>query len=90
MRVDNLGKNVDVWYETESGGNGSSTHDVCLDCHSQLRIDPHCFDNKLQPYNGDPQGEDGWGSNVEHPPYEDVPELYRCQVCDKPLTHVDD
>jgi hypothetical protein len=82
-RVENLGENVDWWYENEGGGNGSSTHDVCNNCASKLRQNPHAFDHLLEPYNGDPQGDRGWGGDVVHPEYDG--EGYECAVCDRPL-----
>jgi len=83
-RVDNLGANVSAWHESpEAGGNGSSTYDVCSECCWDLEQDPHAHDDDLTPYNGDPQGEDGWGGDVVHPPYDDGE--YTCKVCGVPL-----
>jgi hypothetical protein len=81
-RVENLGKNVDEWYEEYE--EGTSTHDVCNDCHEELEQDPSCFNNKLTPYNGDPQGDEGWGGDCARPDYDD--EEYDCEVCGKRLT----
>lgn len=81
-RVENLGSNVDHWHRER--GDGSSTHDVCLGCHRKLVANPHVYDEVLKPYNtGEPQGEDGWGGDVEHPDYEH--EDYSCVVCNKKL-----
>ena len=90
-RVENYGFNVTEWYQTEARGNGTSTHDVCMECYEQLRIDPHAFDDAgLYPYNGDPQGDLGFGGDVEHPPYYD--DEYYCQVsfCRRLLTQDED
>lgn len=85
MRVENLGKNVDEWY-AKNRGDGSSTHDVCRGCANRLEKNPHAFDDKLKPYNGDPQGDEGWGGDVDHPPYDDDPGSYKCAACGKKLT----
>jgi hypothetical protein len=84
-RVENLGPNVDAWYRTNNpDGAGSSTHDVCA-AHAELLEDaPHAFNQQLVPYHArEPQGEDGWGGDVAHPPYDD--DDYRCAVCNHRL-----
>ena len=75
-RVENLGANVSAW--SEKTGNGSSTFDLCKAHAEQLDENPHRFDAILQPYNGDPPGEDGRGDNVEHPDYDECD--YRCAI----------
>ena len=89
-RVENLGPNVDDWYKNHNpDGAGTSTHDVCKNCHDDLKDDPHCADDELKPYHtNEPQGTDGWGGDVEHPPYED--DFYSCAVCGEQLTDNDD
>jgi hypothetical protein len=83
-RVENLGQNVDEWYKTARSG--SSTHDVCSHCNRILLHDPKHF--KLQPYNTrEPQGDKGWGGEVEHPDYEDSD--YTCAACGRKLTKKD-
>lgn len=87
-QVENLGQNVHTWHETADSG--SSTHDLCLEHYRILMADPHAFENVLVPYNTDePQGELGWGGDVEHPPYEDDPLHSKCKVCGKRLTAED-
>ena len=88
-RVENLGKNVDRWWE-EDGECGSSTFDVCSDCYEELAIDPHAFDDELAPYNGDPAGDAGRGGDVEHPSYGEYDIDYDCEVCRAKLTEDDD
>lgn len=86
-RVEALGKNIDKF--CRETGDGSSTYDVCRDCHNDLVNDPHCYDDELGVYNGEPdEPEDGWGGEVEHPDY--VDEDYRCAVCNELLTEEDD
>ncbi len=85
-RCDNLGANVNSHCRTT--GNGSSTWDICNDCAERLAENPHVFDDKLRPYNGDPKGEDGRGENVEHPAYSDC-DGYKCAVCNVLLTDED-
>lgn len=83
-RVENLGPNVDAWY-AKSGGDGTSTYDLCAECAGELDGSPHLFNDKLQPYqHNEPQGDDGWGGEVEHPPYDDGDD-YRCTVCNRRL-----
>jgi hypothetical protein len=86
VRVDNLGANVDEW--CQKTGNGSSTYDLCVGCAASLASDPHCYDKQLQPYNGDPQGVDGWGDSVDHPPFDD--DHYRCTICKVRLREEED
>lgn len=86
-RVENQGDNVTEWCERED--EGSSTYDVCTRCHARLEADPFRFDDKLQPYGPkEPDGDEGWGGDVSHPPYDD--EEYDCAVCGKRLTGKDD
>jgi hypothetical protein len=87
-RVENLGKNVDAWWEEEQ--EGSSTFDVCFECHGILEHDPHAFDEELAPYNGDPSGDAGRGGDVEHPSYGEYDIDYDCEVCGDKLTAADD
>lgn len=77
-RVENLGKSVEEW--SEQTGNGSSTIDLCESHARELDQDPHCFDEHLRPYNGDPVGEDGWGGDCAHPPYDECD--YHCAIPD--------
>ena len=81
-RIENLGPNVDEYCKT---GNGSSTHDICAECAKDFEEPAH--HEKLQPYNGDPQGTIGWAGDVWHPPYSE--EDYKCAICDAPLTDED-
>ena len=76
-RVENLGDNVSTFCEED--GNGSSTWDVCNECHEELEQDSHVFDKTLAPYNGDPDGSDGRGGDCEHPPFDEMD--YHCDVC---------
>jgi hypothetical protein len=76
-RVENLGANNHAYYERT--GCGSSTYDICLDCAILLDIDPHAYDEILVPYNGEEQGEDGWGGDCAHPSYND--DEYLCKIC---------
>jgi hypothetical protein len=87
-RVENLGTNVDEWWEREQ--EGSSTFDVCFDCHCDLENDPHAYDDELAPYNGDPSGDAGRGGDVEHPSYDESDIDYDCEVCGAKLTGLDD
>jgi len=87
-RVENLGKNVDRWWEEEESG--SSTFDVCSVCYEELAIDPHAFDDELSPYNGDPAGDAGRSGDVEHPSYGEYDIDYDCEVCHAKLTEDDD
>lgn len=80
FRVENLGPEVDKW--CEETGNGSSTYDVCYDCHEELEMNPFAYDYKLVPYgNGEPVGSLGWGGDVDHPPYSDELIKHECAVC---------
>ncbi len=81
-RVENLGNNVSEWYEET--GEGTSTHDVCNNCHEELEQDPKCFNEQLVPYNGDPQGDEGWSGDSARPDYDDSG--YNCEVCGVLLT----
>jgi hypothetical protein len=85
-RVENLGKNVDEWYEEYE--EGTSTHDVCASCWADLQAVPDAYNDKLTPYNGDPQGDEGWGGEVCHPSYNE--DDYDCEVCGDHLTEDDD
>lgn len=79
-RVENLGPSVAKWHEGTR--EGSSAHDVCQRCYKRLERDPHCLDDRLKPYNrGEPQGEDGWGGDVAHPPYDDFAHSYSPLYC---------
>jgi len=82
-RVENLGKNVSEWYEAD-GGSGSSTHDVCNDCYGELQQDPLSLSHVLKPYNGDPQGDEGWDGDCARPDYDN--EYYECEACGVELT----
>jgi len=81
-RIENTGTNVAEY--CEESGEGSSTFDICNGCCTQLEYDPHVFDCILSPYNGDPQGIDGYEVGGVHPDYEG--ERYTCETCFKPLT----
>ena len=52
-RLANGGKAVAIWYE-QAGGNGSSTYDLCTECAE----DPETALESLEPYNGDPKGDE--------------------------------
>ena len=80
-RVENCGANVSAY--CEESGEGSSTYDLCSYCASELEDDPHAHDAVLEPYNGDPHGDDGWDGDVEHPCYSE--DDYRCEVCSSKL-----
>lgn len=86
-RVENIGSNVNLWYNNPGNGNGSSTFDICKQCADELKSDPHAFDDKLKPYNGDPPGDEGREGDCDHPLYQD--EDYGCEVCKKSLTEED-
>lgn len=86
-RVENCGTNVDAWH-AGAGGNGSSTYDVCRKCVVDLRSDPNAHNDKLKPYNDDPQGVDGWRPGVDHPDY--TLDDYSCAVCGCKLNEHDD
>lgn len=86
-RVENLGANVNHWHKHEARGEGSSTFDVCRSCWHDLDADAHAYDAELTPYNGDPDGTDGRGGDIGHPPYEDGE--YECEVCHETLTDDD-
>lgn len=82
MRVENLGNNVNEYCERTS--NGSSTWDICRECAADLEDSPHIFDKELSPYNNDePEGDEGRGGDVDHPPYEECD--YKCVICKKVL-----
>jgi hypothetical protein len=82
-RVQNIGSNVDQ--SCKESGNGSSTYDICRYCHQKLKKDPNGFNDQLTPYNGDPQGTDGWGDAYHYGgSYED--DGYECAICARPLT----
>lgn len=88
-RVENMGEAVDEWCNRT--GNGSSTWDVCITCYEELDLEngTDLVNDKLEPYNGDPDGEMR-GGNVEHPDFgDDLCSDYRCMVCGKPLTEED-
>lgn len=89
-RVEPLGKNIEDWCdETDQG---TSTHDVCHDCYVDLEDEPDCYNDRLSLDNGEPEPEDGWGGEVDHPCYEEAAEAgsaYRCEVCGDELTGSD-
>lgn len=80
-RVENRGANVEQWCQRT--GNGSSTHDLCRYCADDLDS------LQLLPryHTDEPLGDEGWGGNIEHPPYED--DDYICFICDTTLTEED-
>jgi hypothetical protein len=89
-RVENLGENVSEWCRLT--GEGSTTHDVCLDHAYDLETNSHYYDHILHPrgtnptYGDEPQGDYGWGGDVEHPPYGEMDPADRCCViCDVEL-----
>ncbi len=82
-RVENVGPEVDAYCEETY--EGSSVYDVCNDCASELESDPNMHNDKLQSYNGDPQGSEGWQGDCEHPEYSE--EEYDCDVCGERLTN---
>jgi len=80
-RVENIGINVNRFCcETDEG---SSTFDLCKSCGQEVDDDPLVFYDDLVPYNGDPVGEQGHATGVEHPPYAETD--YECEVCGKAL-----
>lgn len=82
-RLENCGPSVDKF--CRETGNGSSTHDVCRHC---APADGEFIKDKgLVPYNGDPEGEEGWTGEVEHPCYSECD--YRCVICKAKLTEDD-
>ena len=81
-RVENTGQNVSKY--CEESGEGSSTYDVCGDCYDGLQCDPNFYNEQLTPYNGDPQGDEGWTGDANRPPYDD--DDYECAVCGVHLT----
>jgi hypothetical protein len=86
-RVANNGDTVRIWYREEADGNGTSTHDICADCAE----DPETARESLEPYNGDPRG-DELDEGCPHPCYEEMyqtGEDYRCEICNKILREVD-
>lgn len=85
-RIENIGDNVSEYCERT--GEGSSTFDICTDCASHLETDPHVYDAILSPYNGDPEGDEGYEAGCVHPDYDE--EGYLCTFCYKPLTSIDD
>ena len=89
-RVENVGKNVDYWYDNEGDGSGSSTFDVCASCYADLCADPHAYDEELSPYNGDPDGDAGREGDVCHPSYGWDDSEYECEACGVELTEDDD
>lgn len=82
-RVENTGDNVSEWYEND-GDSGSSTLDVCNVCYKELLRDPKSLNNKLRPYNGDPQGDSGWVGDIDRPDYDD-----QDYCCEGPFTCFD-
>ncbi len=87
IRVENLGANVSAW--CKKTGEGSTTYDLCVTCHAELLNDPHSLDNDLTPQGpGEPQGEDGYGGDVEHPSYNDTE--YNCTICGTVLMDKED
>ncbi len=85
-RIENTGANVSS--HCEETGEGSSTFDICTGCTPHLEADPHVYDAVLTPYNGDPQGDEGYQTGCVHPEYAE--EDYLCEICLKPLTSTDD
>lgn len=85
-RIENIGDNVSKY--CEETGEGSSTFDICSCCAEILDIDPHAYDAELEPYNGDPRGDDGYEAGCVHPEYDE--EDYICEICQEPLTSADD
>jgi hypothetical protein len=89
-RVENLGANVSEWCLLT--GEGSTTYDVCMGGIRELEDDPHCHDDLLAPqgmntaHGDEPQGVDGWGGDVIHPPYDEMDPRDRiCAICACPL-----
>ena len=88
-RVYNSGPAVDKWHEDNDGQEGSSTLDVCSECYTDLSACPTEYNDKLKPYGDcEPQGEEGWIGEAEHPPYAE--EDYECEMCGKTLGDDDD
>jgi hypothetical protein len=90
-RIENTGDNVDEFCQRT--GNGSSTWDVCIECYEDYDLEDGSnldeVNDKLVPYNGDPDGVMRGGS-VEHPDYSDgFCDGYRCEICKAPLTEKD-
>jgi hypothetical protein len=87
-RVENLGENVQAWCDASQQETGT-TYDVCAACFRVLQEDPHAFDRQLLPRTaGEPRGADGWGGDIEHPPYAYA--TLHCAACGVDLTFVDD
>lgn len=87
-RVENLGENVDRW--CHENGEGSSTYDVCSEHHDELVNDPHAHNTTLIPYGSrEPQGEGGWGGDIEHPDYDSF-SPYFCAICGVELSGATD
>ena len=86
-RVANDGEAVEEWYRNETDGSGSSTHDICAECAEDLERAL----TVLEPYNGDPKG-DELREGCHHPCYEEMHERgedYRCEVCNEILREAD-
>jgi len=88
-RVANDGEAVDEWYrlEGERDGSGSSTFDLCRTCNQ----DPEHAFTVLEPYNGDPKGDELPEVGVA-PCYEDhyqMGEPISCDVCGSTLRRWD-
>lgn len=80
-RLANDGAAVNEWYrlEGERTGNGSSTYDLCTECAD----DPETALESLEPYNGDPKGDeltDGAPAPCYETEYEEG-NGYPCEVC---------
>ena len=91
-RVENIGANVDDWYDNEADGDGSSTNDVCRNCYEELECDSHAFELPINGHNSEPHGDDGWGGDVDHPCYEEeylTGYAYPCANCTKKLRKAD-
>ena len=83
-----MGENVQTWCEGH-GRESGTTYDVCAGCYARLEVDAHAFDQRLVPLNaGEPRGVEGWGGDVDHPPYAYA--SLRCGACGAPLTTLDD
>jgi hypothetical protein len=88
-RVANEGEAVDQWYQTtgEPNGEGSSYWDLCNKCNE----DPEHALTVLEPYNGDPRG-DELAEVGFAPCYEDsyqMGEPKTCEVCGEILRRWD-